>query len=554
MAAEPEKKIEELLHAYSRKRREDAGAPLEPHPATRRMLQGEVARQFKAGAASSASPRPWWKTLLLFGPKYAGAIGMFAILALGVWVITQQDHDSRSAREVVSQQTAAADADASRSLEESAKRSSEQLREVDDLAGIRPARPESLNKKAEGTKGRADVLEDQEKVQLRDAENRPAPSAAPARPELKVAEQLGREKQVMLQRQEEAGQKIAEAVAGGSVLSKDKSAVLAGEAVGVQENRFYKLNDGKGDTIVPPPAVNQPITAGLDFAAAKPTSDVQLGYSARLVTNAGGTEGAAGFYRGVNLAVTATTNAPSQASLSFADGFAVPMSEWSAVIEPTKNEIAGARVLSNVTQEFEERERMTPALLRKFSVEQNNGRIRIRDAEDGSVYDGEVLAASESNVAAKEATDELRRLRRSAADARSTPVTFRASGVNQRSKQVVIINGELSDEQERIAGVAGRLITETPAAPAAPAQTVTAPATVTPPADLAAAGQRAQAGAVRQPQGQTRAAPVTTTAGVAVTGTTAAGRSNQLFGATTLRARVQIGATNELNMRAIRTK
>ena len=44
MAAEPEKKIEELLQSYSRKRREDAGAPLEMHPATCRMLQGEAAR------------------------------------------------------------------------------------------------------------------------------------------------------------------------------------------------------------------------------------------------------------------------------------------------------------------------------------------------------------------------------------------------------------------------------------------------------------------------------------------------------------------------------
>src|SRR5688572_23526371 len=136
MAAEPEKKIEELLHAYSRKRREDAGAPLEVHPATRRMLQGEVARHAKAGGASSVSPRPWWRTLLLIGPKYAGAIGMFAILALGVWVITQQDRESRRGDDVASQRTPAADADASRKLAESAKRGSEPLQEVDDFAGV----------------------------------------------------------------------------------------------------------------------------------------------------------------------------------------------------------------------------------------------------------------------------------------------------------------------------------------------------------------------------------------------------------------------------------
>src|SRR5688500_20150248 len=85
MAAEPEKKIEKLLHDYSRKRREDAGAPLEMHPATRRMLQGEVGRHFKDAGGSA---RPCWKTLLLFGPKYAGALGMFVVLALGWWILT----------------------------------------------------------------------------------------------------------------------------------------------------------------------------------------------------------------------------------------------------------------------------------------------------------------------------------------------------------------------------------------------------------------------------------------------------------------------------------
>jgi hypothetical protein len=42
---EPERKIEKLLRAFAKKRRADAGAPLELHPATRRILQGEVSRR-----------------------------------------------------------------------------------------------------------------------------------------------------------------------------------------------------------------------------------------------------------------------------------------------------------------------------------------------------------------------------------------------------------------------------------------------------------------------------------------------------------------------------
>src|SRR5215212_3736914 len=45
MPSEPDnRKIEELLKAYGKKRQEELHAPLELHPATRKMLQGEVAK------------------------------------------------------------------------------------------------------------------------------------------------------------------------------------------------------------------------------------------------------------------------------------------------------------------------------------------------------------------------------------------------------------------------------------------------------------------------------------------------------------------------------
>src|SRR5688572_22742108 len=50
-----ERPIEKLLRRYAKKRRDESGAPPELHPATRRMLQGEVARQFpKPHPAESA--------------------------------------------------------------------------------------------------------------------------------------------------------------------------------------------------------------------------------------------------------------------------------------------------------------------------------------------------------------------------------------------------------------------------------------------------------------------------------------------------------------------
>ena len=41
---EPEREIEKQLRAYAKERREQAGAPIELHPATRKLLQGEAAR------------------------------------------------------------------------------------------------------------------------------------------------------------------------------------------------------------------------------------------------------------------------------------------------------------------------------------------------------------------------------------------------------------------------------------------------------------------------------------------------------------------------------
>jgi hypothetical protein len=540
MAAEPEEKIEKLLHDYSRKRREDAGAPLEMHPATRRMLQGEVGRHFKDAHASA---RPWWKKLLLFGPKYAGALGMFAVLALGVWVITQQDRTATRVGDVATRQPAAPEGNASRPLGESAKREAETFSELD---AVRVQEEEtSLNKKGQASTG-GERLEDQVKLQVRGAENRPAPTAVPATPELKTVEQLGREKQmVVLQDQPRAGERIAAVVTGG-VLSADKTATMAGGALAKDADRFYKLNEGKADAPGVAVAGTQPITAR---AASKP-ADSSLAYS--VVTPAAtnvtfGTDTKT-FYAGAKFAVA--TNAAGEL-LSFADGL-VPANEWAGVaIEPAKNEVARARAvqpLAGVAQQTEWYESGTPALLRRFSVEQSDGKIRIRDAEDGSVYDGEVLAASESNIdaKAKEARDEARQLRRNVTNAANAPVTFRARGVNQRSQQMVIINGVLTEEQERVAAIAGKAIAETSDAPAAAVPTPTVPAE----APLQRSEQVAsdRGARVQTLSGQAAQAPSQSAGGV-----TGAGRSN-LFRATTLRARVQIGATNELNFRAIRTR
>src|SRR2546423_13658585 len=89
---ELERPIEKLLRAWAKKRRQDAGAPSELHPATRRLLQGEVARNFDKEAPSKGSFSTRFAALW---PRFALGLGVFAVLAVAVWLIVPPSGGSR---------------------------------------------------------------------------------------------------------------------------------------------------------------------------------------------------------------------------------------------------------------------------------------------------------------------------------------------------------------------------------------------------------------------------------------------------------------------------
>jgi hypothetical protein len=83
MGTEPERPIENLLRAAANKRREEAGPPLELHPATRRLLQGEVARQYPAKNARRHAPDATGASA-----EEPGSIGRFWLrFAVGIAVV-----------------------------------------------------------------------------------------------------------------------------------------------------------------------------------------------------------------------------------------------------------------------------------------------------------------------------------------------------------------------------------------------------------------------------------------------------------------------------------
>jgi hypothetical protein len=78
-----ERPIEKLLRRAAEKRNAEAGAPPELHPANRRMLQAEVAKQFpQPGPAAVAPGRSFW---LLLSQRWSFAMGIFIVLAIAAF-------------------------------------------------------------------------------------------------------------------------------------------------------------------------------------------------------------------------------------------------------------------------------------------------------------------------------------------------------------------------------------------------------------------------------------------------------------------------------------
>src|ERR1019366_10676203 len=73
-----------LLRAAAKKRRDEAGAPLELHLGTRRLLQGEVARTF---AKPKRESRSFIEALGQLWPRVAGGVAIFAVLVLAGYVL-----------------------------------------------------------------------------------------------------------------------------------------------------------------------------------------------------------------------------------------------------------------------------------------------------------------------------------------------------------------------------------------------------------------------------------------------------------------------------------
>lgn len=106
MPPEGPNKSEELLQRYAKERREQGG-DFSLHPATRQLLQGEVARQFKGASADKPKAAAWWTWFTTWPGRFA--VGTACVAAgLAAWVYW---NNSQSGSRMEMAQTAKPDVD-----------------------------------------------------------------------------------------------------------------------------------------------------------------------------------------------------------------------------------------------------------------------------------------------------------------------------------------------------------------------------------------------------------------------------------------------------------
>src|SRR4051812_4249835 len=91
MPEQPKNKAEELLQRHAKERRE-RGGDFALHPATRQLLQGEVARHY--GAAAQTERRAGIAAWFTAWRSVSFAAALVVVLGVGAWIASRPRGDS----------------------------------------------------------------------------------------------------------------------------------------------------------------------------------------------------------------------------------------------------------------------------------------------------------------------------------------------------------------------------------------------------------------------------------------------------------------------------
>jgi hypothetical protein len=389
---EPERKIEKLLRAYARKRRAQAGDPLELHPATRRLLQGEAARNAPKPGEEDESVSLWE----LFRRQWAVLLGFTLIIFFGAMLLLP----SLSNMKFKKQQAA----------------TMSHLKQIGAAAQVAAV---ENNGKLPAT---LDALTNHllsDKI-LTDAEN---------------------------------GGRFAYVAAGASLDNLQSNAVLAysaadnnGRAVLFANGDMQWLNDARFSELT-----NR---GSLQLAAANGLARRQSAETPAAITVSGGNLAAASSVSEQVKAVKLGVAGQNAGELA-ANRPAVPATALDRLVAPQTNSVQFASTASqNPAFGLQNSFKNTIApgnaasVLANFQVQQNAGAIRVVDA-DGSVYDGSLLpenAVAQNRPAPAAAPPQIQdkdlSAGRKAAQAAQN-YFFRVAGTNRTLQQNVVFTGNL---------------------------------------------------------------------------------------------------------------
>ena len=417
-----------------KKRRDEAGAPFELHPATRRLLQGEVARQF---GKPQREGRSLWLLFAQLWPRLAWGIAILAVLGIVVWVALPGTRVERS---------------------EELLAKNEPVRQAAPAKGALPPAPTTRAvvpapaTEAPRPKPTAVAYADRSQNQPSSAVAQPAAGPKqPAKDNLREpvakeaadkllpapAEKLADRKKNTEGELAAAGGTVAQAPAGG-----------VGGAVGQR----YGLAGGSAPPGNAPaaPAVPPPVDV-----TAMPASVVAADEASKLKDSDAGRQ---------SLAYRSLTEAASANRASAAPATAVALASSYAGSSKAEKSLGIPQRFAQVTTGQKAKAALsgkaTPAhpVLASFQVEQSGSELRIVDG-DGSVYSGYVRlldttrrvraigldapAATEAARSPKDA-DEAKPAARLDADL-LLPQTyfFRVTGTNRSLHQKVVFTGSL---------------------------------------------------------------------------------------------------------------
>jgi hypothetical protein len=409
---EPERRIEKLLRAFAKKRREQAGDPIQLHSARRQQLQKEIARRSEPTGSGGwfSSFFPGLRPRLVFAVCFIA----LAMAALILWPSLSHRKPGPSL----------ASANYPRTELAQAKKTPP------------PATPPPVSAVAPPT-----VAADKDVIQ-----NKP-PSISETRALKQEQSLVAGENRTAAVLPEEKSRQADDITNGAAQFDAFTGVSVASAAPSNNETLAFKSNGGVGGG------------AGAVGAMSKNTAGQSLPQS----TAPTGATFAANIHSEKNLKTQAATAAPPPASAAFFD----QRKNEIAAAEPAVSRLFLNRLDSPVTRQRPIDSLTTPAsVLTSFRVEQTGNAMRIIDA-DGSVYTGAVQVAQQESVARavppKNAPSAAPMAKIAGRPQAGQNYSFQVAGTNRNLQQNVVFsgnvipltNGQLATDGAASGGIAG---------------------------------------------------------------------------------------------------